>query len=92
MNELEKCMAGECYDCPNEVFLEYKNTARNLLAQYNSFTYNQKEEKAAVLKQLFGSIRTNVSVGLPYYMRLWEKHSYTRKCFNQYELYICRLQ
>ena len=25
MNELEKCLAGEWYDCHNEVFLEYKN-------------------------------------------------------------------
>ena len=24
MNELEKCMAGEWYDCHNEIFLEYK--------------------------------------------------------------------
>lgn len=59
-------MAGEWYDCHNEIFLEYKNNARNLLAQYNSFAYNQKEEKTEVLKQLFGSIGTNVSVGLPF--------------------------
>ena len=25
MNELEKCMAGEWYDCHDEIFLEYKN-------------------------------------------------------------------
>ncbi len=64
MNELEKCMAGEWYDCHNEIFLEYKNNARNLLAQYNSFAYNQKEEKTEVLKQLFGSIGTNVSINM----------------------------
>lgn len=56
MNELEKCMAGVWYDCHNEIFLEYKNNARKLLAQYNSFAYNQKKEKVEVLKQLFGSI------------------------------------
>ena len=66
MNELEKCMAGEWYDCHNPIFLEYKNNARNLLARYNAFAYNQKEEKTEVLKQLFGSIGTNVSVGLPF--------------------------
>lgn len=27
MNELEKCMAGEWYDCHDPIFLEYKNTA-----------------------------------------------------------------
>lgn len=66
MNELEKCMAGECYDCHNKVFLDLKSNARDLLAQYNSFTYNQNEEKKAVLKQLLGSIGTNVSIGLPF--------------------------
>jgi len=66
MNELEKCMAGKCYDCHNEIFLEYKNNTRNLLAQYNLFAYNQKKEKTEVLKQLFGSIGMNVSVGLPF--------------------------
>lgn len=66
MNELEKCMAGVWYDCHNEIFLEYKNNARKLLAQYNSFAYNQKKEKVEVLKQLFGSIGSNVSVGLPF--------------------------
>lgn len=66
MDELEKCMAGEWYDCHNEIFLEYKNKARELLAQYNFFSYNQKEEKTEVLKKLFGSIGTNVSVGLPF--------------------------
>ena len=66
MTELEKNMAGEWYDCHNEIFLEYKNKARTLLAKYNTLAYNQKEEKQAVLKQLFGRIGTNVSVALPF--------------------------
>lgn len=66
MNELEKCMAGEWYDCHDDIFLELKNNARNLLKQYNSFSYNQKAEKREVLEQLFGGIGTNVSVGLPF--------------------------
>ena len=33
MDELGKCMAGEYYDCHDEVFLEFKCTARRLLAQ-----------------------------------------------------------
>lgn len=66
MNELEKCMTGQWYDCHDDIFLEYKRNARSLLAQYNSLDYNQKEEKTAVLKKLFGSIGTNVSVGLPF--------------------------
>lgn len=45
MNELEKCMAGKWYDCHDEIFLEYKNTARRLLAQYNDLAYDQKKRK-----------------------------------------------
>ena len=66
MNELEKCLAGEWYDCHNEIFLEYKKNARELLAQYHSFAYDQKTEKTEVLKKLFGGIGTNVSVGTPF--------------------------
>lgn len=66
MNELEKCMAGEYYDCHDEIFLEYKNHARELLSEYNALTYTQKEEKYRLLKKLFGSVGTNVSVGLPF--------------------------
>ena len=56
MNELEKCMAEDWYDCHDEIFLEYKNTARRLLAQYNALAYDQKKEKTAILKELFGSM------------------------------------
>lgn len=44
MNKLEKCMAGKWYDCHDEIFLEYKNTARKLLAQYNALAYDQKKK------------------------------------------------
>lgn len=66
MNELEKCMAGECYDCHDEIFLGYKSDARNLLSQYNLLPYDKKEEKNKVLSSLFASIGTNVSVGSPF--------------------------
>ncbi len=66
MNELEKCMAGEHYDCHNRVFLEMKAQARRLLKEYHTLAYEQKEEKTEILKQLFGKIGTNVSVGLPF--------------------------
>lgn len=65
-NELEKCLAGEWYDCHNSIFLEYKDNARRLLKQYNLLEYNQKEEKTEILKKLFGDVGENVSVGLPF--------------------------
>lgn len=66
MTELEKCLAGEYYDCHDPVFLEFKRYARELLQKYHSLSYEQKTEKTAVLKQLFGGIGTNVSVGQPF--------------------------
>lgn len=61
--ELDKCMSGRWYDCHDRVFLELKDKARRLLTEYNSLPYNQKEKKREVLKEMFGSIGTNVSVG-----------------------------
>ena len=29
MNELEKCIAGEDYDCHDKIFLEFKAVQRN---------------------------------------------------------------
>lgn len=65
-NELEKCLAGECYNCHDPIFLSYKKNARELLAEYNRLAYDQKAEKRAVLERLFGGIGANVSVGLPF--------------------------
>lgn len=64
--ELEKCMAGENYDCHDKIFLEFKTKARELLRQYNNLPYQDKEKRVNVLKELFGKIGSNVSVGNPF--------------------------
>lgn len=66
MTESEKCMAGEFYNCHDRIFLDYKANARKLLKEYHSLSYEQKEEKTAILEKLFGKIGANVSVGLPF--------------------------
>lgn len=66
MDELEKCMAGLNYNCHDEIFLEYKRKARELLARYNSLPYECKKEKTEILNILFGGVGTNVSVGVPF--------------------------
>ena len=66
MTELEKCMAGELYNCHDEIFLQYKKQAKELLDIYNRLTYDQKEEKKGILHKMFGGIGTNVSVGAPF--------------------------
>lgn len=61
--ELEKCIAGEIYDCHDSVFIDYKAKTRQLLAEYNSVPYDCKDKKRQVLEQMLGSIGTNVSIG-----------------------------
>lgn len=65
-SELEKCMAGEWYDCHDPVFLEYKQNARALLQEYNALAYEQKARKTEILRALFAAIGSNVSVGTPF--------------------------
>jgi acetyltransferase-like isoleucine patch superfamily enzyme len=64
--ELEKCMAGEWYDCHDPVFVAFKAAARKLLAQYGKLPYGDKDGRYKLLKRLFGSIGSNVSVGNPF--------------------------
>ena len=65
MTELEKCMAGEDYNCHDKIFLDFKSHARKLLQEYNALAYEQKEEKEKILKELCGKIGTKVSVASP---------------------------
>ncbi|MFV0419737.1 MAG: sugar O-acetyltransferase [Dysgonomonas sp.] len=64
--ELEKCMAGEYYDCHDEIFLKFKTKTRELVTKYNTLPYEEKAERVNLLKELFGSIGSNVSVGNPF--------------------------
>ncbi|MDR1416090.1 MAG: sugar O-acetyltransferase [Prevotellaceae bacterium] len=64
--ELEKCMNGEWYDCHAQVFVAFKAKTRELLSQYNALPYTDKAARYSLLKEMFGSVGTNVSVGNPF--------------------------
>ena len=64
--EMEKCLAGEWYDCHNQVFLDLKTRTYKLLIKYNSLPYEDKEEKHSLLKKILGSIGMKVSVASPF--------------------------
>lgn len=66
MNELDKCIAGEIYDCHDPVFLEFKNKTRRLLAEYNKLPYDASTRKREILVEMLGQVGENVSVGLPF--------------------------
>ena len=46
MTELEKCMAGEWYDCHDPVFLEFKSKTHRLLMKYNSLPTTIRRKSA----------------------------------------------
>lgn len=61
--ELEKCMAGEWYDCHDRIFIERKAKASEWCRRYNATSYTERQNRYAMLKEFFGSVGTNVSVG-----------------------------
>lgn len=63
MTELEKCMAGEWYDCHAPEFIEGRARALEWCARYNATPYSQRSERRKMLEELFGAVGTNVSVG-----------------------------
>lgn len=63
MTELEKCMAGELYDCHDKIFIDMKAVATRWMQRYNSLSYERRSERYAMLKELFGSVGSNCSVG-----------------------------
>lgn len=65
-SELDKCMAGEIYDCHDIVFLEMKDKARHLVLEYNALEYENKARKNEILHELFGGIGENASVRSPF--------------------------
>ena len=66
MTEVEKCLAGEYYNCHDKTFLDFKSHARTLLQKYNALAYEETELKTGILKELFGGIGTKVSVASPF--------------------------
>lgn len=61
--ELEKYMAGEWYDCHDRIFIERKAKASDWCRRYNAMPYSERHNRYAMLKEIFGSVGTNVSVG-----------------------------
>ncbi|NPD91504.1 sugar O-acetyltransferase [Xylanibacter muris] len=63
MTELEKCMAGEVYDCHDEAFLQMKAAAAKWVQKYNSLPYEERAERYTMIKDFFGRVGKNCSVG-----------------------------
>lgn len=60
--EQDKCMAGEIYDCHSPVFLERKARATDWMQSYNLLPYSDRSKRYGMIREIFGSVGTNVSV------------------------------
>ncbi len=67
MSEREKCLNGELFNCSDEELIDIIRRARSLVGQYNSTPFEMGEKKEGILKELFGSIGTNVKIDTPFY-------------------------
>lgn len=63
MTENEKCMAGELYDCHSPEFIERKAKATEWMQKYNALPYSERSKRYGMIKEQFGNVGTNVSVG-----------------------------
>ena len=61
--EIEKCLAGELYDCHAPEFLKGKARASEWCARYNAIPYGRRTEHRRMIDELFGAVGSNVSVG-----------------------------
>ncbi|WEA01100.1 sugar O-acetyltransferase [Mucilaginibacter sp. SJ] len=67
MTELEKMTSGELYNAGDAELVAARSKARQLFTQYNATSYDDKETKTALLKQLLGSFKGNIDIQSPFY-------------------------
>ncbi|WPV01069.1 sugar O-acetyltransferase [Mucilaginibacter sp. cycad4] len=67
MTELEKMISGELYNAGDAELVAARAKARQLFTQYNATSYDDKETKTALLKQLLGSFQGNIDIQSPFY-------------------------
>ncbi len=70
--ESEKCLAGMLYNCHSPQFIERKILGYRMdAALQTSLPYTDRSKRYEMLKELFGSVGNNVSVGDGVIYRIW---------------------
>ncbi|WP_183562855.1 sugar O-acetyltransferase [Mucilaginibacter sp. SP1R1] len=65
--ELQKMIAGELYDAGDPELVSGRSKARALFTQYNALSYDDKDAKKAILRQLLGGFENNIDIQSPFY-------------------------
>lgn len=65
--EIEKCLNGEIFNTSDKYIQSLIHKARKLTKTYNSTESTDSDIRYSVLKELFGSIGSNVNIDTPFY-------------------------
>jgi maltose O-acetyltransferase len=65
--ELQKMLAGELYDAGDAELAAGRSKARGLFTRYNALSYDDKENRTAILKELLGGFTNNIDIQSPFY-------------------------
>ena len=67
MTELEKCMAGENFNGGSPELTAMTLRTKRLLAKLNGTDYGDTEERDRIIRQIFGSVGSNVCVDIDFH-------------------------
>ena len=67
MTELEKCMAGENFNGGSPELTAMALRTKRLLSKLNSTDYGDAEERERIIREIFGSVGSNVCVDIDFH-------------------------
>lgn len=67
MSELDKCLAGELFNCIDGKLVSIIKKARKLTRAYNSTNFDDDITKDKILHELFNKMGSNVKIDMPFY-------------------------
>jgi maltose O-acetyltransferase len=65
--ELQKMLDGELYDASDAELVAGRSKARKLFTQYNALSYDDKDGKKAILRELLGGFQNSIDIQSPFY-------------------------
>jgi maltose O-acetyltransferase len=65
--ELQKMLDGDLYDASDAELVAGRSKARTLFTQYNALSYDDKDGKKAILRELLGSFQNSIDIQSPFY-------------------------
>lgn len=65
--ELQKMLDGELYDASDAELVAGRSKARKLFIQYNALSYDDKDGKKAILRDLLGNFQNSIDIQSPFY-------------------------